>query len=343
MPTNLRAANDEMRAIHAAAQAGRVGELMGLLKADTIEAPGEGAETVARMWMALSPDERERTGIYTSGRRLRADVNSEVQRLRIANGELGQTPARLSVYDPVHLSREEERMAHHYTPGRIVEFAKDLPSQGVERGLALVVRSERGVVTLQRRSGVEQRYRPGKLAPNRVDNAVRVYELRKLTLFAGDQLRWTRTDHSRGLVNADTAMLREVRPDALLIETSRGDRIELAPKDPMLRRIDLAYATSAHAAQGATSNQGIIAVDSREGRLISTSLMRVLATRVRDSVTLVVDDATRLERVVGRRDGVKTEASIVEKAGTKSGRVPEKQIALEMTGRERERSIDLEM
>lgn len=343
MPTNLRAANDEMRAIHAAAQAGCVGELMALLKADTVEAPGKGAETVAQMWMALSPDERERTGIYTSGRQLRADVNSEVQRLRIANGELGKTPARLSVYDPVHLSREEERMAHHYTPGRIVEFAKDLPSQGIERGLALVARSERGVVTLQRRSGVKQCFRPSKLAPNRVDDAVRVYELRKLTLFGGDQLRWTGTDHSRGLVNADTATLREVRPDALLIETSRGDRIELAPKDSMLRRIDLAYATSAHAAQGATSDRGIIAADSREGRLITTSLMRVLATRVRDSVTLVVDDAVRLERVAGRRDGAKTEASIIGKATARGDRVPEKQIALELTGRVRERSIELEM
>ncbi|WP_288409633.1 MobF family relaxase [uncultured Sphingomonas sp.] len=70
---------------------------------------------------------------------------------------------------------------------------------------------------------------------------------------------------------------------------------------------------------------------------------RVLATRVRDSVTLVVDDAVRLERVAGRRDGAKTEASIIEKATARGDRVPEKQIALELTGRVRERSIELEM
>lgn len=338
MPQNLRATTDAMRAIHAAAQSGQVRELMTLLAPHTREAPGRGAKTAAAMWMALPPSERDRTGIYVSGRQLRAAVNDEVQHLRLAAGELGHTHVRIMVLDPVNLTREEERLAEHYRPGRIVEFARGVPSQGIAAGWAVVTATERGVVGLRRRDGGALMFRPGRLAPNRVDGSVRIHERRSMTFHAGDQLRWTATDHARGLVNADTATLAAVRTDALVIRTRDGRDVELARGDPMLMRLDLAYAASAHAAQGATSDRGILVADSREGRLITTSLMRVLVTRVREGVTLVVDDGARLERAAGARAGEKAAAvDVVERNGRRSSssqaigaNLPEK--ALEIGG-----------
>lgn len=316
MDENVRATTPRMRDIHAAAQAGDVPALMRLLKTDTIEAPGTAAAVVADRWMALSLADRERTGIYASGRQLRAAINGEVQQRRMAAGELGRTPARFSVLSPVHLTREEQRLPEHYSRDRIVEFSRGVSAQGIRPGFAVVTGVTGDAVTLRRPDGRHEQFRPARLAANRVDDFVRVYERQDITLYAGDPVRWTANDPARALVNADTARLLRVAPDALTIAISDGRELRLERGDPMLKRIDLAYATSTHAAQGATSDLGIVAADSREGKLITTSLLRVLATRMREGVTLVVDDSQRLRKVAGRQAGEKTAASDVAGQGS---------------------------
>jgi len=322
MDENVRATTPHMREVHAAAQAGDVPTLMRLLEPDTVQAPGTAPAMVAALWIALSPQDRARTGIYASGRQLRAEINEAVQRRRMELGELGRVPADMTVLSPVHLTREEQRLAEHYTPGRIVEFTRGVPAQGIRPGFAVVLGARDGVVELRRPSGVVERFRPARLAANRVDDFVRVHERRDLTLYAGDALRWTATDHDRGLVNADRAQLTRVAPDALTVTTSDGREVRLERGDPMIKRLDLAYATSTHAAQGETSDRGILVADSREGRLITASLLRVLATRVREDVTLVVDDARRLERVAGRQSGEKTAATDVARPEAPSTPAP---------------------
>jgi hypothetical protein len=83
---------------------------------------------------------------------------------------------------------------------------------------------------------------------------------------------------------------------------------ELAREDPMLRRLDLAYALNAHMAQGLTSDRGIAVMDSRERNLSNQQTFLVTITRLRDGLTLFVDNASRLEAAVGRNTGMKRSA-----------------------------------
>ncbi|MEO6718012.1 MAG: TrwC protein, partial [Novosphingobium sp.] len=78
--------------------------------------------------------------------------------------------------------------------------------------------------------------------------------------------------------------------------------------DPMLRRLDLAYALNAHMAQGLTSDRGIAVMDSREANLANQQTFLVTITRLRDGLTLIVDNADRLERAIERNPGDKTSA-----------------------------------
>ncbi|MCB2080693.1 MAG: AAA family ATPase, partial [Novosphingobium sp.] len=79
MSTNLRGRDPVLREAQAAAQAGLVRTALDHLKGNTLEAKGDGAIVAAERWLALSPEERERTAIYASGRRIRAAVNEAVQ------------------------------------------------------------------------------------------------------------------------------------------------------------------------------------------------------------------------------------------------------------------------
>ncbi|PXW78337.1 hypothetical protein C7451_1027 [Blastomonas natatoria] len=76
----------------------------------------------------------------------------------------------------------------------------------------------------------------------------------------------------------------------------------------MLRRLDLAYALNAHMAQGLTSDRGIAVMDSRERNLANQQTFLVTITRLRDGLTLYVDNAGKLEAAVERNAGMKRSA-----------------------------------
>jgi ATP-dependent exoDNAse (exonuclease V) alpha subunit len=76
----------------------------------------------------------------------------------------------------------------------------------------------------------------------------------------------------------------------------------------MLQRLDLAYALNAHMAQGLTSDRGIAVIETRDTKLVNQQTFLVTVTRLRDSLTLVVDNAVRLERQLVRNAGGKTSA-----------------------------------
>src|SRR3546814_17018903 len=66
--------------------------------------------------------------------------------------------------------------------------------------------------------------------------------------------------------------------------------------DPMLSRLDLAYSLNMHMAQGITTDRAIGVMFSFERFLSNQRLFNVLVTRVRDGLTMIVDDKEKLAR-----------------------------------------------
>src|SRR3546814_17557863 len=87
-----------------------------------------------------------------------------------------------------------------------------------------------------------------------------------LSIIEGDKIRWTDNDHKRGLFNADQARIVAIDTKGVLVETSVGKELRLSRGDPMLKRMDLAYALNAHMAQGLTSDRGIAETGRVAGR-----------------------------------------------------------------------------
>ena len=175
------------------------------------------------------------------------------------------------------------------------------------------VDSARKLLVLKGSKGRERRFQTSMLRLNADDNAIALFEQKPLEIFAGDQIRWTDSDHKRGLFNADQARILKIDEHHVTIQTSGGIEHKLKHDDPMLRRIDLAYALNAHMAQGLTSDRGIAVMNSRERNLSNKQTFLVTITRLRDSLTLVVDNRDKLEAAVERNDGSKTSALEVTK------------------------------
>lgn len=307
---NLRAQSPQMKALNAAMEDRDLGRAFAVLTPSTVEVPfAKGPETAAKLWVNLPEVDRDRTLLLASGRAMRTAANSAVQRERMSRGELDGEEQRLNVLDRVTITREGARQMKGYQDGRIVEFRTDLPSQGFGRGDRGVVRhAEDGKVALAMADGSVRQFTPDKLPRNLAHDAVSIYQQKNIGVFEGDRIRWTDNDRQRGLLNGDIAQIESIGRHSMTVLTRDGERHELGPRDPMIERLDLAYAINVHIAQGMTADSGIILMSEREKMLNSTQSFLVAVTRIADSATLVVDNVKALERDVTRNIGGKTSA-----------------------------------
>ena len=333
MDENVRARTDVIRTAASAAQSGNVKAAIETLGGSTVETSGDAVGAAAAQWLALSPAERERTMIFASGRRLRDGVNLAVQAGLKTEGALGGAGLALATLDRVNLTDEQLRYAHHYQPGRIVEIARPIDGQRLPAGLHAVQQVDsRDRVTLKGPDGKDRQFRPVAMH-SRGDARLAIYERKERTIYAGDRIRWTATDHGRGLLNADGAMVLGIDKSGVAIETAIGVRVALPHDDPMLRRLDLAYAFNAHMAQGMTADRGIVVMESRDTRLLTQQNFLVSLTRVREALTLVVDQTGSVAGKIARSTGEK--ASALETTGKldgkADGRTPPPEKSLELT------------
>jgi hypothetical protein len=268
------------------------------------------ARAAADHWLALPAEERSRTAIYVASRRLRSEVNAAVQEGRRANGELGAERLSLETLVRVNATREELRHANTFHPGQVIVFTAANRSQGIKPGEHRVERIDRraGTVHLRDPRANTRIFRPGRLKPGQDAMPLELYDAQKLELHVGDPVRWTASNHRRGLFNADRAEVIALSPKGMTVRTSAGVEQTLKAGDPMLRRLDLAYALNAHMAQGLTSDRGIAVLDSSERKLASQQTFLVTITRLRDGLTLIVDSGERLGRAIERNPGTKTSA-----------------------------------
>ncbi len=315
MITNLRARDKTLRRAQYSAQAGNIGEAMSYLKDHIVETKEDSAVVAAKRWLALPPGEREATAIYASGRALRTAVNKAVQTGLRVNGELGKRGLKLETFSRVNSTREELRHVSIYQPGMMVEFKVANRSQRIGKGQYDVIAvDQRGKhILLRDRKGKKRRFEFGKLRAVTNEDQIALYEKKKLDIYGGDKIRWTDSDHKRGLFNADQAKIVDIDKTHATLRTSAGMELRLRRDDPMLKRIDLAYALNAHMAQGLTADRGIAVMDSRERNLSNKQTFLVTITRLRDNLTLIVDNREKLETAIERNDGAKTSALEVTK------------------------------
>jgi conjugative relaxase-like TrwC/TraI family protein len=315
MITNLRARDKTLRRAQYSAQAGKIGEAMSYLKDHIVETREGSALVAAERWLALSPQERQSTAIYASGRALRTGVNEAVQTGRRENGELGKRGRSLATFSRVNSTREELRYVHSYKPGMMVELKAPDRSQHLGKGQYEVVSVDERAkqLVLKDRKGRKRNFQVSRLRTNAAEDQIALYEKKQLDIYAGDKIRWTDSDHKRGLFNADQATITAIDEKHVHLQTSAGVEHRVPHDDPMLKRIDLAYALNAHMAQGLTSDRGIAVMDSRERNLSNKQTFLVTITRLRDGLTLIVDNREKLETVVEKNDGAKTSALEITK------------------------------
>ncbi|MDE0380894.1 MAG: hypothetical protein OXI20_16785, partial [Rhodospirillales bacterium] len=120
------------------------------------------------------------------------------------------------------------------------------------------------------------------------------FETRPISLRAGDEVRWTRNDPARNLINGEHAEILSIARVNVTMRTQDGREIVMARDDPQLHHLDHAYSSTVHAAQGITCDRAIAVLDTGRGGVADQATFYVELTRARDNVVLLTDDREAL-------------------------------------------------
>ncbi len=317
MDVSLRQRTEQMKAVAALSRVGHFAGAFRVLGERVVSAGLDYREAAARKWLELSAEDRGRTALYASGRETRAVLNELIQDGLKSEGVLRGDGLDLTRIENVNVTREELRYAQTYRPGQLVDVIGRHRPGGLEHGHYRVVDvTPTGRVVLRDNNGRRHSFRPDRLDPADRRDALVLAERDTIRIHEGERIRWTANDKARGLHNSAEALVLAITREGVEVRTSEGVNMLLAHGDQMLSRLGLAYAINMHQAQGMTSDLGIGVMHSSERQLSSQRLTHVMATRVRDDITIFTNDRDQLLRAIEANPGDKTSA--LEQIGEKA-------------------------
>lgn len=290
----LRQQNEKLRAAVVDAAAGNVAASLKKLEATVAEVPyaTERYERIAKDYASRLPEERLQTLAVAGTNRARQAINERVRhRLGLAG-----TGTLVTVLEGRDLTRAQVQSSLSYAAGDIVEVLRHYDSIGLRRGdTAEVVETAPGCITLRRQDGQTVQWRPTAM-PH-----VAVHRAEQRELAVGDRIRFTANDYRLGVINGQSGTVEAIDPAAgeLTVRVDSERAVTLGLNQPL--RLDHAYCTTVHAAQGQTCDRVLVDADV-SGAMANQSLYYVAISRARHGVTLYTDDKDLLPRAMSRLD-----------------------------------------
>ena len=284
--------------------------------------PDNLAGAAAARWLALSPEQRENTGLMAPSHSLREGIN-EIVRERLTRDGVVHGPAmETERLVSRGYTNAEKALARNYMAGDVVGFHRPYKRLGVAKGDELRVAGvdrAAGTVTLAGKDGGTVGWQPGRIAAKA--GGVEVYRKETMELRAGDRIRWTRNDAGLGLVNSQTAEVTAVRDGRVGFRLEDGRMLDMNAGDPQLRHIDRAWASTVHAFQGRTVDTVIAAIEANHPNLTNRKMLYVEISRARDRAELVTDDKAALKEQLQALTGERIAA--LEALGESKAKAPE--------------------
>ncbi len=212
-------------------------------------------EAIVRDYTGRTPEAREQTLIVTHLNEDRRVLNSMIHDVREKAGELGKEQVMVPVLNTANIRDGELRRLSTWETHRDALVLVD----NVYHRIAGISKDD-GLITLQDAEGNTRLISPREA----VAEGVTLYTPDTIRVGTGDRMRFTKSDRERGYVANSVWTVTAVSGDSVTLSDGQQTR-EIRPgQEQAEQHIDLAYAITAHGAQGA-SETFAIALEGTEG------------------------------------------------------------------------------
>ena len=231
----------------------------------------------------------------------REELNAAIRTRMRETGALGRDAHEFVTLVPRDVSGVDRTQAESYRVGDTIRFLRDNRHLGVQgKSYARVIDSD----TSQNRLTV--RTQDGRILTYDPQNAsgVSVYESKLQSYGIGDRVQITANSISLGVSTRDIGTIAKLDSHGNIkvqLDKGRSVRWNLAEH----RHIDYAYAMTSYSVQGTTVDRVLLQIDTSDYRLsglIDKTLAYVGASRAQHDIQIFADDASRLERSLGREN-----------------------------------------
>lgn len=310
MDENIRQRNSPLLlAASALSNAGYASHAVELLSQHgrVTEAGKDHIQATAERWIALTPEQRERTAIFTAGRDDRNQINRLVQGELRKEGVLSGEGHATRVLQSTNNTREEMRFAATYREGQVLDARMGVRELRLERGQYTVKDTTAdGKVILIDKQGRERIIDPQRIDSQHRYDRLSLNDTKDITLHTGDTIFWRDKDKENGIDKSTYAKILSADKDNVTIELADKRQVTLPKGHQMLERLDLGYALNAHMVQGVTRPEAIEHIASNQTHLASQRTQNVLNTRATDDMHIVTDDVGKLKHQLDRTPGNKS-------------------------------------
>ncbi|EAT9427024.1 conjugative transfer relaxase/helicase TraI, partial [Salmonella enterica] len=225
----------------------------------------------------------EQTLIVTHLNADRRTLNSMIHDVREKAGELGEQQADIPVLTTANIRDGELRRLSTWEahPGALALV------DNVYHRIAGISKED-GLITLEDKAGNIRLISPREAAAE----GVTLYNPETIRVGAGDRMRFTKSDRERGYVDNSVWTVTAVSGDSVTLSDGKQTRVVRPGQDRAEQHIDLAYAITAHGAQGA-SETFAIALEGTEGgrkQMAGFESAYVALSRMKQHVQVYTDD-----------------------------------------------------
>lgn len=273
------------------------------------------AKQSAQEYTKLTPLQRANTALIVQNNDIRVQVNRLVRDELIAKGEIGTESLKVTSLKNVGLTDAQMRYAHNYEKGAIVRFNTESSHFNIQPNEYFKVENNDSVMGKERYLSLVSESDPNKqflIHPKelatRGERAIEVFRPSEREIAAGDQIRWTRNDKDRGMVNTQTAIVLSINQSEnkadLLFQNGNTHSVHM--DELKNNHLDYNFANTAHSIQGATVDRVISVVESWHRLLTNMKSFYVGISRGKSEVTLITDSEQNtinaLQKNVQRED-----------------------------------------
>ncbi|CAJ1310392.1 type IV conjugative transfer system coupling protein TraD [Escherichia coli] len=227
-----------------------------MLKGETFpDVPMTLYEAIVRDYTGRTPEAREQTLIVTHLNEDRRVLNSMIHDAREKAGELGKEQVMVPVLNTANIRDGELRRLSTWEKNPDALALVD----SVYHRIAGISKDD-GLITLEDAEGNTRLISPREA----VAEGVTLYTPDKIRVGTGDRMRFTKSDRERGYVANSVWTVTAVSGDSVTLSDGQQTRVIRPGQERAEQHIDLAYAITAHGAQGA-SETFAIALEGTEG------------------------------------------------------------------------------
>jgi ATP-dependent exoDNAse (exonuclease V) alpha subunit len=199
------------------------------------------------------------------------------------------------------VSGADRTQADSYRIGDTIRFLRANRRLGVEsKSYAQIIDSDtaQNRLTIRAQDGRTLTYDPQHAS------GVSVYESKMQSFAVGDRVQLTANSTNLGVSTRDIGVITKLDANGnIQVQLDKGRKVRWNLADH--RHIDYAYAMTSYSAQGTTVDRVLLHMDTSDYRLsslIDKTLAYVGASRAQHDIQIFADDASRLERSLGREN-----------------------------------------